>query len=72
MPENHDPDAILEAPPEFIRTWSAESLELYIEKASPIHNELMEQAEELMVKARPLNEGLYVARNRLIELGKKV
>ena len=70
--EDHDPDAILEATPDEVRTWDAESLQAYIDRAGPLHLEIMNRAEELMVQARPLNEGLYVARNRLIELGKKV
>ena len=70
--EDHDPGAILEAKPDEIRTWDAESLEAYVERAAPVHLEIMNRAEDLMKQARPLNEGLYVARNRLIELGKKV
>ena len=34
--EDHDPDAILEATPDFIRTWDAESLQAYIDRAGPL------------------------------------
>lgn len=52
-----------------IRKMKPEELRAYVAEVAPIHNTLYNQAEELMVQARPLNEGLFTARNRLIDMG---
>lgn len=52
-----------------IRKMSAQELREYVDEVAPIHNALYNEAESLMAQARPLNEGLYTARNRLIEMG---
>ena len=56
-----------ETTPDQIRAMSTEEIEKYVADASPIHIELMDQAEATMELARPLNENLYVARNILID-----
>lgn len=61
--------SITQATPDKIREFSPEDLRSYVQAAAPLHNDLMNQAEELMTQARPLNEGLYIARTRLAEMG---
>lgn len=57
--------------PDNIREMDAAQLGVYISKVGPIHEELMEVAERLMRLARPLNENLFVARNRQIETDRR-
>lgn len=54
---------------EDVRGMSREELEAYVTATAPEHDALMEQAEAIMVQARPLNENLFVARTRLAEMG---
>lgn len=63
------PEIITESTPEQIREFTPAELREYVKTAAPLHNDLMNQAEELMTEARPLNEGLYIARTRLAEMG---
>lgn len=57
--------------PDNIREMDAAQLAAYISEAGPIHEGLMEVAERLMRLARPLNENLFVARNRQIETDRR-
>lgn len=50
-----------------IREMDAAALARYIDAAGPLHSALHDAAERLMRLARPLNEGLFVARNRQID-----
>lgn len=50
-----------------IREMNATQVDAYISQAGPVHDTLMQAAERLMRLARPLNEALFVARNRQIE-----
>ncbi|WIC89635.1 hypothetical protein SEA_APIARY_13 [Rhodococcus phage Apiary] len=54
---------------EDVRGMDRAELEAYVAANAPEHDRLMEEAEAIMVQARPLNENLFVARNRLAEMG---
>ncbi|WNM69915.1 hypothetical protein SEA_GUYFAGIERI_12 [Rhodococcus phage GuyFagieri] len=54
---------------EDVRGMTRDELEQYVAATAPKHDQLMEQAEAIMVEARPLNENLFVARTRLAEMG---
>ena len=63
------PEVITASTPEPIREFPPAALRDSVNCVAPLHNDLMNQAEELMTEARPLNEGLYIARTRLAEMG---
>lgn len=58
-----------EAKPDEIRAWGNDELLQYIVDAGPKYNELMTEAEKIMEQARPLADGLYVARGEAIQRG---
>lgn len=61
--------SILEASPAEIREWDDEKVQKYVAEAGPRYVALMDEAERIMEQARPLNEGLYVARGILVDRG---
>lgn len=60
---------IFDASPAEIREWDDTKVLEYVREVGPKYNDLMEEAEKLMEQARPLNEGLYVARGVLVDRG---
>lgn len=60
---------IFDASPAEIREWDDDKVLEYVREVGPKYNDLMEEAEKLMEQARPLNEGLYVARGILVDRG---
>jgi len=58
---------LFDATPAEIREWPDDKVLEYVTEVGPRYVELMNDAEKLMEKARPLNEGLYVARGVLVD-----
>lgn len=60
---------IFDASPAEIREWDDAKILEYVREVGPKYTEIMDQAEKLMEQARPMNEGLYVARGCLVDRG---
>lgn len=55
--------------PESLFEMDDESVLAYVKEAGPLYLSLMADAEKIMEKARPLNEGLYIGRGILVDRG---
>lgn len=58
-----------DASPAEIREWDDAKIQKYIDEVGPRYITLMDEAEKIMEQARPLNDGLYVARGELVDRG---
>lgn len=56
--------------PADIREMGRDEIADYVKRADPTYIELMNESEAILEQARPLAEGLYVARNLLIDHAK--
>ncbi|QRE00902.1 hypothetical protein [Nocardia phage NC1] len=60
---------LFDASPAEIREWDDDKIKEYIAEVGPRYVALMDEAEKIMEQARPLNDGLYVARGELVDRG---